>query len=177
MHIEDLHRLLICDAARGVLIWRARDAACRAWNSRYAGKLALAHVGASGYARGAILDRSFAAHRVIYAMHHGEWPAPGLEIDHINGIRHDNRIENLRLVTRDQNRANAGKRPRRAPASRFIGVVPNGSGWSASLIHQRRKYWGGTYRTEDEAARARDALAVKVKGEFARLNFPEASHG
>ena len=47
-------------------------------------------------------------HRAIWIWHNGEIPK-GLEIDHINGNRKDNRIENLRLVTRQQNQTNMTK--------------------------------------------------------------------
>lgn len=46
-------------------------------------------------------------HRVIWEMLKGDIP-DGLEIDHINRIRDDNRIENLRLVTRLENMHNKG---------------------------------------------------------------------
>ena len=42
------------------------------------------------------------AHRIIWEMHHGPIPE-GMEIDHINHVTDDNRIENLRLVTRKEN--------------------------------------------------------------------------
>ena len=46
----------------------------------------------------------YLAHRVVWCLHYGYWPTE--LIDHINGIRHDNRIENLREVTVAKNRLN-----------------------------------------------------------------------
>lgn len=48
-------------------------------------------------------------HRVIWMLHHGDIPQ-GMFIDHINRVRDDNRIENLRLVTAQDNARNSGKR-------------------------------------------------------------------
>lgn len=46
------------------------------------------------------------AHRLIWQFLRGDIP-PGLEMNHLNGIKHDNRIENLELVTRQENHAHA----------------------------------------------------------------------
>ena len=46
--------------------------------------------------------KDFKAHRIIWEMFNGKIPE-GLQIDHINGVRDDNRIENLQLVTHKQN--------------------------------------------------------------------------
>ena len=49
-------------------------------------------------------------HRLVYYAHHQDWDifnsSPDNSIDHINGIRDDNRIENLRVVTNQQNHFN-----------------------------------------------------------------------
>ncbi len=58
-----------------------------------------------GYIQVGIKGKIYKTHRIIYEMLKGEIPK-GLEIDHINRIRDDNRIENLRLVTRQQNQWN-----------------------------------------------------------------------
>lgn len=184
--VETLHKLLICDAGVGKLYWRergvewfspgntSREARAAGWNNRYAGSEALINVNQSGYRRGAVLDVIVFAHRVVWAMHTGAWPSSFL--DHTNGVRLDNRIANLREASEAQNKANVGKRYDRRPTSRFIGVelVRATGRWGASVRSGPARHWCGTFATEEEAARARDAVALKLRGEFARLNFPEA---
>jgi hypothetical protein len=63
----------------------------------------------SGYRNISIRSKTQLEHRVIWEMHHGEIP-DGYQVDHINRVRDDNRIENLRLVTPGQNRLNNGGR-------------------------------------------------------------------
>lgn len=60
-----------------------------------------------GYLILKIKGKQHKAHRVIYAMHNGRLPTG--EIDHINGIRNDNRIENLRQATRVENIDNTNR--------------------------------------------------------------------
>ena len=64
------------------------------------------HIGAGGYFRVQLFGKKYLVHRIIWEMFNGEIPK-GLQIDHINGIRDDNRIDNLRLVTNGQNQLNA----------------------------------------------------------------------
>lgn len=58
----------------------------------------------NGYVYIHIKNKNYVAHRLIFMLHHGYLPE---FIDHINGIRSDNRIENLRPVTKSQNSLNA----------------------------------------------------------------------
>ncbi|ATE85740.1 HNH homing endonuclease [Shigella phage Sf12] len=62
-----------------------------------------------GYVRTKVGHKMTFAHRVIWEMHNGEI-TKGMEIDHLNGIKHDNRIENLRCVDRLVNCKNAAMR-------------------------------------------------------------------
>lgn len=59
-----------------------------------------------GYLVGKTKHVTYYVHRIIWEMHNGPIPQ-GLLVDHINHIRDDNRIENLRLVTRRDNAKNA----------------------------------------------------------------------
>lgn len=109
--------------------------------------------------------------KVTIRMHRFILGAPReLEVDHINGDRLDNRRANLRLVTDAQQRQNEGVC--RGGSSLFKGVTRSKERgrWEAQIKHQRRRIYLGRFRDEVEAARAYDAAARELFGEFARLN-------
>lgn len=173
-----LHRLLTYDPQTGVLTWRERPSdlfasphAANSWNSRLAGSVAFPNINRTGYMKGMIFGRTYMAHRVIWALMSGEWPPATMDIDHINGVKTDNRWANLRLATRQQNSFN--RKPR--TGRRFRGVYERDGSWHARCkdMHGRVHDQSG-YRTEDEAAAAYDRLATKFHGPFARPNYPEA---
>lgn len=92
-------------------------------------------------------------------------------VDHINGDRLDNRRANLRLCSRSQNRLNAPAKS--GGTSRFKGVdhFPRGNRWKAQIQFEGRKEYLGLFANEEDAARAYDARARELFGDFARLNF------
>lgn len=92
-------------------------------------------------------------------------------IDHINNIRIDDRIENLRSVTPAQNSMNKTSRPN--SKSKYVGVTLNmrENRWVAGInISGKRKHIG-YFDNEMDAAKARDIAASKQYGEYANLNF------
>jgi hypothetical protein len=106
------------------------------------------------------------AHRIIWEMHNGPIPE-GIDIDHINGIRSDNRIENLRLATRSQNIAN--KLVAKRSTSRLMGVTHDNArnNWRA-VINANGKYKTiGRYPTKGLAAVAYAKASIQVYGKFA----------
>ena len=54
-------------------------------------------VGKLGYISGQLLGKIYKEHRLIWLLNTGTWPED--QLDHINGVRDDNRIENLRECT------------------------------------------------------------------------------
>lgn len=98
----------------------------------------------------------------------------GLDVDHINRNRSDNRRENLRTCTRSQNLRNGGKRPTFSDkSSRFKGVHWSrvGKKWRAAASVNRQSHYLGLFADEVEAAKAYDAFVSKHFGQFARTNF------
>lgn len=122
----------------------------------------------TGYAAGRVEGANVFMHRWIV-------DAPdGVEVDHRDRNRLDNRRRNLRFATRSQNAANCGKRGV-ASASRFKGVAwrKDRECWSASIMLNVRGISLGNYDSERDAAKAYDAAALQYFGEFAVLNLPE----
>lgn len=113
---SELRQLFDYDPISGVVTYRARGAEhfthiaerirapnVAAWNTRWAGRPAGTIVG-SGYMHVTIKSHPVSIHRLIWAYVHGYWPTN--DIDHINGVRTDNRIVNLREVSRAVNLRN-----------------------------------------------------------------------
>jgi hypothetical protein len=107
-------------------------------------------------------------------MHHEVLKPPyGKFTDHINHNRLDNRIENLRIATPLQNSWNMLKQNRNC-TSKYKGViwVKGKKKWRAKLTFAGRPVFIGYFDDEKEAAKAYDAKARELFGEFAWLNFP-----
>lgn len=113
---KEIKELLHYDPDTGLVYWRERgekwfsanrifsaDQMMRGWNSRWAGVEAFTAITDTGYKQGSILGKHIKAHRIIWLLVHGKMP---IEIDHINGIRTDNRMCNMRSVTRKVNAKN-----------------------------------------------------------------------
>lgn len=104
----------------------------------------------TGYVYIQIDNRAQPVHRLIWAMLYGYYPE---QIDHINGVRHDNRIENLRAVTQKENLQNITKLRSKNNVVKCVRKRKNGTyrvvfGLDGGSISY------GTYKTLDEAADA-----------------------
>lgn len=95
-------------------------------------------------------------------------------VDHINGIKADNRRSNLRIANHSQNMMNCRPIAFEGRTSRYKGVFWHRERriWMAYIkIHGRSTYLG-SFQREEDAAIAYDQAARDRFGEFARLNFP-----
>ena len=101
-----------------------------------------------GYITIGIAKRVYKAHRLAWLHVYGQWPK-GL-IDHINGDKSDNRIDNLRDVFADGNSQNVRK-PNKRNKSGFMGVIWYQNKWRASMSVNGKSKWLGDYATPEEA--------------------------
>lgn len=93
-----------------------------------------------------------------------------LLVDHRDGNTLDCRKSNLRLATHTQNCFNRAKRVR-GHSSRYKGVRAHHAKWQARIVQGGRQVSLGHFSTEELAAHAYDEAALRLHGDFARLNF------
>jgi hypothetical protein len=130
------------------------------------------HVGMSagnrtrkGYVVLELNGRQYKAHNLAWAMHYGYWPKAF--VDHINGVRHDNRIANLREATGTDNARNRALS--RNNVSGVSGVTWRDShkAWCARITVNNKRLHLGYYGSLDDARAARYAAERQYYGVFA----------
>jgi hypothetical protein len=93
-------------------------------------------------------------------------------VDHVNGNGLDNRKENLRVATPQQNSWNRGIRSDSRTGYKGVRYIPDRDAYSVRIqVNGQRKYLG-YFKDPVEAAKAYDVAAREHFGEFARPNFP-----
>lgn len=131
-------------------------------------KVRVGDVAGTLHARGYVIirhrDRTIKAHRLAWYFVYGEWP-PTL-IDHVNGIKSDNRICNLRLATKSQNGVNRAYHPMKG--IRYHRRTA-GDRWVVRFKKDRKYVHVGTFYSLSDAQAAYKAALVEHFGEFARL--------
>lgn len=153
-----LRSLFEYDPETGVLTWKWRprelfssDKGWRIANSKCAGK-PTGCVSYSGYAQVNFFGKILPAHRLIWILIHGECPD---EVDHINGVKHDNRLCNLRNVDHGDNTRNAGSRADNSSGTTGVYLRECGRKWRAQINSQGKRVDLGTYGSFEEAVKAR----------------------
>lgn len=152
---ELLRQLFVYDADNGTLIHTGKGdvPACP---MRSAGRQAFQCKTSMGYYRGGLLGRNVMAHRVIWKWHFGTEPD---EIDHIDGNRGNNKIENLRAASRQDNVRNTCIR--KTNKTGVQGVYFGRGRFIAHIRRGGRQVELGRFKTLEEAARCRKRAEVE----------------
>lgn len=110
-------------------------------------------IATKGYRQIWMKPSRYMAHRLAWLYVYGEWPTDF--IDHINQIKDDNRIENLRVVTRKQNRENITKFGHNTSGHRGVSVKARNGTFQADIRHHGRTIYLGNFDNIDDAITAR----------------------
>ena len=159
--VNELNELLKYDPCTGKLLWRERQINTprdKAFNTQHAGKVVYGEPH-KGYERVSVLGKRYKAHRVAWALHYGEWPKD--EIDHINGVRNDNRIENLRVVSHKENCRNVRRLDSNMSGVAGVQWEKHNRKWAAYIGVNNKKITLGRFDLFADAVVVRKAAEVK----------------
>jgi hypothetical protein len=146
------------DYSNGVLYWKTSP------RNGWTGK-PVNHKTSNGYLKAKVDGKLIPVHRLVWLLHYGDTPEL---IDHINGIRHDNRIENLRICNDSENARNRAKSSNNT--SGYQNVVWNKSNrnYNVQITVNKRKMHIGVFDDVELAALVAEEARHKFFGEFAR---------
>ncbi|NML61835.1 HNH endonuclease [Massilia sp. RP-1-19] len=137
-----LRELFIYDEATGFFIWR-KTCGARAKAGAIAG-----HKSSREYIQMRLDGRNYKGHRLAWLYVHGEWPSD--QIDHINGVKSDNRIANLRDVSCNINHQNLRQACVRSSTG-LLGVIPDKNRWRARIDANKKTYRLGSFNSPELA--------------------------
>jgi hypothetical protein len=123
------------------------------------------HLSQDGYLNSVLYRTSYRTHRLIFLWHHGYIPK---EIDHIDGNKLNNRIENLRPATRKQNCRNTKLPTTNKSGIKGVSWVSRLKKWVVQLQVDNKKMYFGLYKDLDYAVFIANAIRHKYHKEFAR---------
>ena len=159
---EELHALMRYED--GKLIWRERGN--DKFDKQFAHKEAGCKKRSDGYSIVAWNKSHILIHRVIWTMFNRQL-AKGEDIDHINGNRADNRIENLRLCSRSENLRNAQKRKDNQSGFKNVNWNALTNSWRVKFAVDGKSKCFGLYSDKDEAVEVSKIVRRCLHRQFA----------
>lgn len=156
--IETLQRLFSYEPKTGNVYWIAKG------KGRIKKKSAGTVVNA-GYIGIMIEGKRHYAHRIAWALHHGKHPID--QLDHINGIKTDNRIVNLREATNLQNGKNLSLNKNNKTG--YSGIYFKTNAWTAYIKVNYTNLYLGRFAKKEDAIAARLKAEQEFYGEWKRI--------
>lgn len=165
----------------GFFTWKARQRtdfpsgqiwgdACSTWNTRFDGE----NAGCvnRGYIVIRLKDCLYQAHKLAYIYMNGAAEAD--DIDHINGVKNDNRIANLRAVSRSENQQNNGLQSNNTSGVKGISFDNRLNKWHAYIKKDRKRHHIGMFDKKIDAVKAR--YEAEIKFGFTDINPDSTAH-
>ncbi|ECO4906473.1 HNH endonuclease [Salmonella enterica] len=159
LSINTLRELLYYDESTGIFTWK-KDRRGIVRPGRTAGC-----VNGRGYCVLRVHGVLYASHRLAWFYVHGDWPNG--EIDHINGCKTDNRINNLRVATRNQNARNVGLTRKNKSGVKNVHWNNGHNKYRACIEVDQKEIHLGYFTNISEAETAVKSARIKYHGEFA----------
>lgn len=106
------------------------------------------------------------AHRAAWQYVYGS--EPDIDVDHRNGVRWDNRLENLRLADRNQNQWNYPTPKTNTTGAKGVRLCATTGKYRAQIRHFNKRIYLGSFDTIEAAAQAYNQKAAELFGEFMR---------
>ena len=139
------------------------------WKERRGGKIVegskAGGYNPSGYFNVEINYVKYRLHRIIFMWHHGYLPK---EVDHINGNKLDNRIENLRAATKSQNLRNTGIRKTNSSGYKNVTWRKDNKTWAVALRYNGKPLHIGFFKDLELAGLVAEEARNKYHGKFAK---------
>ena len=155
---SELHRLF--EYKGGSLVWREL---VTTRTGKRIGTVA-GYLHPSGYRHISVHGKQYKAHRLMFLYHYGWTPE---FIDHINGVKDDNRIENLRSATKAENCRNVGLPSHNTSGIKGVTKMPRLETWRARLCVNGRLFQVGGFKTKELAAEFLELWREFAHGAFA----------
>lgn len=175
--MDYVKRRLDCDVESGKIKHKPRtpsdfahttkpEALAKSFNTRFAGKK-WGQISGNGHHLGEIEGYSILAHHVVWMFAHGRWPE--MDLNHINGNPADNRIDNLRIATKEDVARNLSMNVKNTSGVNGVHFNKARGKWEASIKENNKKIFLGRFEN------MRDAIVARAEAER-ELGYHE-NHG
>lgn len=161
MEITQKLLLEVFDYKDGNLFWKVDRR-----GNKVKGKQANRLKKSNGYQEVTINKKNLYAHRVIFMMIHGRWPE---QVDHIDGNRSNNLIDNLREANNAQNNRNTSLRSTNTTGFKGVSYYTSIKRYVAKITVNYKSIHIGCFDTPEEANEAYKKAALELHGDFARF--------
>jgi hypothetical protein len=148
---ERLKELLNYDSATGIFTWKIKTVKTNI------GEIA-GSITHNGYIRIGVDYRDYLAHQLAWLFHYGEFPK--ITIDHIDRKTSNNKISNLRIITKSENMANANIRIDNKSGHKGVRFNKKDNKWRSKISKEGKEIYLGSFSNIE------DAIAVRKKAEI-----------